>query len=321
MTPSIRHAFIFGCTLLLVPSTFAQQPDPRTDPAAYADWKQALHPASSTPVAPASPSATQGGLLVPYPGDGGWSVLEPNDDEYTGMLDLGFTYTLYGATYNRVCVNNNGNVSFGPDDDSCYSSYDPEGFPSTDFVMVAPFWGDVDTRCEGCGLLYYKPVTINGTPAFVAHWEQVGFYQEHPELKNTFQVIIASTPSLLGTNNVCFGYADMQWTTGDASDGEGGFGGSPAVVGANRGNGEDFFLYGLFDHEGADYDGPGGVVDGVSHLDGQTICFNTTEGSANVPPIASGFTSDEVFSVEVGASSSATSCSSAPRPASSRRSL
>ena len=220
MTRSIRHAFILGCTLLLVPSTFARQPDPRTDPAAYADWKQALHPASSAPVAPASPSATQGGLFIPYPGDGGWSELAPNDDDFTGMLDLGFTFSLYGSTYDRVCVNNNGNVSFGPDDDSCYSTYSPEGFPSTDYVMVAPFWGDVDTGCATCGRLYYKPVSINGTAAYVAHWEAVGFYDEDPSLTNTFQVVIAAAPVLLGSNNVCFGYGDMQWTTGDASGGD-----------------------------------------------------------------------------------------------------
>ncbi len=301
MIPALRNAFIFACVFLFASSTFAQQPDPHTSPSAYAIWKQTLHSPSSASVMPAPPSsAARGGLLITYPGDGGWSVLDRNDDDFTGMLDLGFSYTLYGTTYNQVCVNNNGNVSFGPDDNSCYSSYDPEGFPSTDFVMVAPFWADVDTRCDACGLVYYKTITVDGTPAFVAHWEQVGFYSQHPELTNTFQVVIASAPVLLGDNNVCFGYGDMQWTTGDASDGDGGFGGFPAVVGANRGNGQDFFLYGSFDHEGVDYDGPSGAVDGVSHLDGQTICFNTAEGSGNVSPIASGFSNGEAFEINIG---------------------
>jgi hypothetical protein len=86
-------------------------------------------------------------------------------------------------------------------------------------------------------------------------------------------------------NNVCFCYDDMQWTTGDASGGVGGFGGSPATVGANEGNGVDFFQVGVFDHAGVDYDGPGGLVDGVSFLDESTICFNVSGMDPNVPPI------------------------------------
>lgn len=297
---SLRYALLFGA-LFVAPGAFAQPPSPQSDPSGYAAWKQAGLAPSLAPLAPAPTApAARGGLFIPYPGDGGWSELAPNDDGYTGMLDLGFTFSLYGTSFDQACFNNNGNLSFGPDDDSCYSTYSPEGFPSTEYVMVAPFWGDVDTGCATCGRLYYKPISVDGTAAYVAHWEAVGFYDENPSLTNTFQVVIAAAPVLLGTNNVCFGYADMQWTTGDASGGEGGFGGSPAVVGANRGNGTDYFLYGLFDHAGTDYDGPGGEIDGVSHLDGQTICFNTGGSATNVPPIASGFSNGEVFPVEVG---------------------
>ena len=41
------------------------------------------------------------------------------------------------------------------------------------------------------------------------------------------------------------------------------FGGTPATVGANQGNGTDFFLVGRFDQAGNAYDGPGGANDGV----------------------------------------------------------
>ena len=42
---------------------------------------------------------------------------------------------------------------------------------------------------------------------------------------------------------VLFLYADgeIQWTTGDASGGSGGFGGTPAQVGFDAGDGERFF--------------------------------------------------------------------------------
>ena len=76
-----------------------------------------------------------------------------------------------------------------------------------------------------------------------------------------------------------------------------GFGGTPATVGANAGDGEDFFLIGRFDHEGTDYDGPGGNADGVSFLDDTQSCFNTGASADNVPPVASGFSDGDVFSV------------------------
>jgi choice-of-anchor A domain-containing protein len=75
----------------------------------------------------------------------------------------------------------------------------------------------------------------------------------------------------------------MQWTTGSASYGDGGFGGSPATVGANKGDGTDYFLVGLFDQPGDAYDGPVGANDGVDYLDHSHICFTT--GETNVPPI------------------------------------
>jgi hypothetical protein len=76
----------------------------------------------------------------------------------------------------------------------------------------------------------------------------------------------------------------MQWTTGSASQGVGGFGGVPATVGANKGNGVDFFQIGRFDKPGSAYDGSGGSSDGVDWLDNQSFCFNAA--GTNIPPIA-----------------------------------
>ena len=57
---------------------------------------------------------------------------------------------------------------------------------------------------------------------------------------NTFQCILATN----GTQSyVLFFYADgeMQWTTGDASGGTAGLGGTPAQVGFNAGNGVNYY--------------------------------------------------------------------------------
>ena len=56
---------------------------------------------------------------------------------------------------------------------------------------------------------------------------------------NTFQCILATNGE---SSYVIFLYADggIQWTTGDASDGVGGLGGTPAHVGLNAGDGINF---------------------------------------------------------------------------------
>lgn len=55
--------------------------------------------------------------------------------------------------------------------------------------------------------------------------------------------------------------------------GSGGFGGSPANVGVNLGDGTNYIQIGLFDHPGTDFDGAFGAADGVDYLDYQSFCF------------------------------------------------
>jgi gliding motility-associated-like protein len=79
----------------------------------------------------------------------------------------------------------------------------------------------------------------------------------------------------------------MEWTTGTASLGTGGFGGIPATVGVKRGDGVEFFLVGLFDQNSSVYDGPGVNNDGVNFLDDKLYFFNVclpSGGLNNIPP-------------------------------------
>ena len=202
-----------------------------------------------------------------------------NDDGSTVELPLQFDFEFFGETHTGVHINNNGNLSFG----SPFYTYSSAGFPVDGYPMIAPFWGDVDTRSsnDGAGVVYYR----SEPNRFVVTWDHVGYYSSGTDKQNTFQVILTdgSDPLIGLGNNVCFSWADMQWTTGDASYGEGGFGGVPATVGANKGDGEEYFLVGRFDHPGEDYDGPGGVNDGVDYLDNRVVAFST--GAGNNPPI------------------------------------
>ena len=62
-------------------------------------------------------------------------------------------------------------------------------------------------------------------------------------------------------------------------------------MGVNKGDGVNFFQFGRFDHAGVDYDGPGGLNDGVAYLDGRQFCFKVSAdvGNNNIPPVGQGF--------------------------------
>ncbi|MBL8746349.1 MAG: hypothetical protein JNK58_08345 [Phycisphaerae bacterium] len=237
-------------------------------------------------------------------------LLERNDDDYAqagvGMPSVPFNFNLYGTNYtgSDIFLNNNGNLSFG----AGFTSFTSTGFPVAGFPMVAPFWADVDTRNELSGTVYYKFIDGNGDSAvdtLVVTWDNVGYYNSKADKTNTFQVAISdgSNPFMGLGNNICFSYDDMQWTTGDASDGVNGFGGTPATVGVNSGNGFDFFQIGRFDHEGNDYDGSGGLSDGVSFLDNLDLCFSAS-GFQNQPPIAVGLPENQCYLLDVSSGDS-----------------
>lgn len=217
-----------------------------------------------------------------------------NDDGSTNEIQLPFTFCLYGDNYNSVFINNNGNVSFG----ASYATFSASAFPTNDFVMVAPFWADVDTRNLTSGLVYFK---ITPT-ALIVRWQNVGYFSSQADKINDFQLVITDgiDPLLPPGSNVSFCYGDMQWTTGSASNGVNGFGGTPATVGANRGNGSDYVQFGRFDQAGSTYDGPFGNSDGISWLDNQSFFFNSCVFSSNIAPITSGVTTCDTVDVCVG---------------------
>ncbi len=204
-----------------------------------------------------------------------------NDDGSSPLITLPFQFCFYGQNINSCYINNNGNVSFG----ASYGTFTANSFPDPTFIMVAPFWADVDTRAAGSGIVYYKVTPT----AMIVRWQTVGYYSLYDDKLNDFQLIITdgNDPILPSGNNVSFCYGDMAWTTGDASGGTNGFGGNPATVGVNRGNGTDYIQIGQFDQPGTAYDGPFGTADEVSWLDNQTFYFNVCNNGSgnNLPPI------------------------------------
>jgi hypothetical protein len=243
---------------------------------------------------------------VPFDGSGasggpGVAPLYQNDDWSTRGIILPFKFCLYGDTVGTAAdslyINNNGNISFG----SPYSIFSPVPFPTSTYTMIAPFWGDVATVLPSSttitgfttsgGVVYYQLTPTH----LIVQWDSVGVYNHAGQI-NTFQLIITDgIDSILPAgNNISFCYGEMQWTTGDASGGVNGFGGtssgaSPATVGINKGDGINYFQVSLFDTAGSAYTGPiGNPPSGVNWLTGKSIFFNSCGTSANLPPIALG---------------------------------
>jgi len=239
------------------------------------------------------PDATTTGPLIPLD-ETFTQAMDRNDDQYTSEMTLPFDFTFYGDMISNFYINNNGNISFG----GPFSTYSSTGFPVNNYPMLAPFWADVDTRNSESGLVYYR-IEPN---RLVVIWDHVGYYAYYADKLNTFELIVTDgTDPLIGIgNNVAFCYGDMQWTTGDASGGTNGFGGTPATVGINKGNGINYALIGRFDHEGTDYDGAAGNNDGVSYLDDKCFFFNTGVSFNNIPPVVQGTPAVQPIVINVG---------------------
>ncbi len=173
------------------------------------------------------------------PADFGTGNLPGNDDGSTSEIDITGAFPsglrFFGMMFSSLFVNNNGNISFG----GPIGTYTPEAFPVASLRMIAPWWGDVDTR--GGGVPVRNGVYWSITPGrFVATWHDVGYYGTHDDLQNDFQLILTAAGPGVGDFDVELRYNRCQWTTGDASGGSGGFGGTPAQAGFDAGNLRDF---------------------------------------------------------------------------------
>ncbi|HWA52940.1 MAG TPA: PKD domain-containing protein [Solirubrobacterales bacterium] len=181
------------------------------------------------------------------------NVLDPNDDGYTGLVELPFTLDFFGRQHSSLFVNNNGNVTF----DSPLSTYTPFDLTSTSREIIAPFFGDVDTRGPGSDATTYGPTTFSGRPAFCVVWggeNGVGYYEAHTDKLNKLQMLLVDRSDVApGDFDVVMTYGQVQWETGDASNGIGGLGGASARVGYSNGTGQPGTFFEL----------PGSAVNGA----------------------------------------------------------
>ncbi|MEQ9259818.1 MAG: trypsin-like serine protease [Roseovarius sp.] len=167
------------------------------------------------------------GKQIRNPADFECFGLAANDDASANAVPLGFSINFGGTTYDTVNVNNNGNLTFG----GALASYSPNPLSSLARPIIAPFFADVDTRGTGSRILYYGRATFGTKRAFVAIWQQVGYYNQKTDKLNTFQVIIFEGRPGSGNFALEFNYDQIQWEAGDFSGGIDGLGGTSARVG------------------------------------------------------------------------------------------
>ena len=175
----------------------------------------------------------------------GTNVMAPNDDSSTTAIDLrpfdlnGLCF--FGQSHTTLFINNNGNVTFN----AAVGTFTPNPFPVAAQPMIAPFWADVDTRGIGLGIpdenrVYWDIRNVGSLGQLVVTWYRVGYYASHIDKRDTFQLVIRETTPSSGTTpadyDVEFRYNALTWTTGDASGGTLGLGGTPAQAGFDAGD-------------------------------------------------------------------------------------
>ena len=210
------------------------------------------------------------------------NVLARNDDGSTGVVAIGFNIDFYGlAAQSTLFVNNNGNVTFN----APLSTFTPFGLITSTIPIIAPFFADVDTRNSASDVVRYGQGTIGGRNVFGVNWINVGYFPSAANLLNSFQLIITDRSDVAaGDFDFEFNYDQVQWETGSASGGSGGFGGSPARAGWTDGGATDFEFAGSGVTRAFIDGGPNALIAGSlnSNVAGQYI-FNVRGGRVQPP--------------------------------------
>jgi nidogen-like len=185
-------------------------------------------------------------------------ALPRNDDGSTGAVSMGFDVNFFGRNYNTLFVNNNGNVTFqGP-----LQVYIPFGLTHTDVPIIAAFFADVDTRAPRSRQVTYGTDRIDQHAAFGVDFFDVGYYNEHDDHLNTFQLILIERADTgPGNFDIEFNYAQIRWDLGDAGRG----GNVGPVVGFSNGTAETNAVFELQGSMSASAFLDDGILSLVSH--------------------------------------------------------
>jgi hypothetical protein len=188
--------------------------------------------------------------------DGTWTALNGCTNPVNGgtcagtAIPVGFDLNFYGVNFNSAYVNTNGNITL----DSQLSTFTPFGLTATSRQILAPFFADVDTRNPASGVVTFGNGTFMGFDAFGVNWIDVGYFTQHVDKTNSFQLLLVNRSDTgVGNFDIVFNYDNVEWETGDASAGSSGLGGSSARMGFSNGTGDP----------GTSYELPGSAIPGA----------------------------------------------------------
>lgn len=193
----------------------------------------------------------------------GENYLTRNDDSYQSNVSLTSIFgspglNFFGTNYSYISINNNGNVTLS---NTGYglSAYTPFGLANGGYAIIAPFFADVDTRLSGGGgsaaanqvtptaggtsrgsdLVWYD-INTSGYGTLTVTWDDVGYYSYGTAKLNAFQLQIVGVDNK-GNFDIIFRYESINWTTGNASGGSSGLGGTVARAGYSTGDGSSWY--------------------------------------------------------------------------------
>jgi hypothetical protein len=179
------------------------------------------------------------GLISGLGGEAGFGTLAllAGDDNSSGAIDFRSVFgpaglDFFGTNYTSLFINNNGNVTFH----AASSTFTPTTISAgVNNPIIAPFWADVDTR--GHGAVYYDRDSSDGVMTIT--WDNVGYFNSHTDKLDSFQLVLINEGN--GNFDIEYRYGNIQWTTGTASGGSNGLGGTPAHAGYSAGDGVHSF--------------------------------------------------------------------------------
>ncbi len=97
------------------------------------------------------------------------------DDKYSGVVDIGFTFNYYGINYNQLIIGSNGIISFNLADSNDFCPWNTVEFPAALVKnSIALAWQDL--YFPFAGSLYYQAIGTAPNRKFVVNYENVGYF-------------------------------------------------------------------------------------------------------------------------------------------------
>ncbi|SER12160.1 Hemolysin-type calcium-binding repeat-containing protein [Thalassovita gelatinovora] len=143
-------------------------------------------------------------------------IMVPRSDDGALRLDLSVIFqdglNYFGVAYDArsVFVNTNGTLSFL----SAFAAYPTAETAAVSRDLIAPFWGDVDTRLDGEGA-ESGAIWVDldaATDTVTVTWDRVGVYRRDASRTNTVQLQLIDRGG--GDFDIVFRYDHIGWILG-----------------------------------------------------------------------------------------------------------